>query len=190
MKKAKILLLGLLAAGLLSACGAVEQKTADGSGKPETAAAGSNEETIAQADISDGKGADTETEREEESKMAEKTETGQANLLGGMSPEDALEYMKTTENLVIVDVAATKWYDKEHFEGAVNIPIEELDSDEEDKLYHDIPTGRPVIMHCRLGMIVPGAYERVLELRPDIPEISYIDGEPPFEEYNEWLESR
>ena len=43
----------------------------------------------------------------------------------------APEYMKTTENLVIIDVAATKWYDENHFEGAVNIPIEELSSGEE-----------------------------------------------------------
>ena len=54
----------------------------------------------------------------------------------------------------------------------------------------EIPADRPVLMHCRRGMIVPGAYDRVLELRPDIPEISYIDGTPLFDEYNEWLENQ
>lgn len=80
------------------------------------------------------------------------------NDLGAMSPEKALEYMKKTENLVIVDVATRSWYAKEHFEGAINIPIENISPDEAEKLYLDIPAGRPVILHCRLGMVVPGAY--------------------------------
>lgn len=109
------------------------------------------------------------------------------NELGALSPEAALEYMKNTPNLVIVDVAAVRWYNEEHFEHAITIPIEELDSGEEDARYMEIPSGQPVLLHCRRGMIVPGAYRRVLELRPDISEISYIDGTPLFAEYNEWL---
>ena len=54
--------------------------------------------------------------------------------LGALTPEAALEYMKTAENLVIVDVAAKRYFDREHFTGAVNIPIEELDREEEDEL--------------------------------------------------------
>lgn len=104
--------------------------------------------------------------------------------LGALSPEEALTYMEKTENLLIVDVAAKRWYDEKHFEGAVNIPIEELDDAEEEALYKSLPSGRPVIMHCRLGMIVPGAYGKLSALRPDIPEISYIDGAPLFDEYN------
>ncbi|WP_455595155.1 rhodanese-like domain-containing protein [Cloacibacillus porcorum] len=98
--------------------------------------------------------------------------------------------MQKTDNLVIVDVAATKWYDEEHFKGAINIPIEELDGESEDSLYMEIPEGRPVLLHCRRGVIVPGAYRRVKELRPDIPEIAYIAGVPPFEAYNGWLAGR
>ena len=109
------------------------------------------------------------------------------NALGSMSPEDALEYMKNTPDLVIVDVATTSRYEENHFEGAIHIPIEELDSEAEDALYMEIPAGHPVLLHCRLGMVVPGAYERILELRSDIPEIAYIDGAPLFQEYNEWM---
>lgn len=112
------------------------------------------------------------------------------NDLGAMSPEKALEYMKKTENLVIVDVATRSWYAKEHFEGAINIPIENISPDEAEKLYLDIPAGRPVILHCRLGMVVPGAYRTLKKLRPDIPEISYIDGAPLFGEYNEWKQEQ
>ncbi|MDO4560980.1 MAG: rhodanese-like domain-containing protein [bacterium] len=109
------------------------------------------------------------------------------NALGAMAPEQAFAYMRKTENLIIVDVAAAQWYQKQHFEGAVHIPIEELNDDEEAGLYKKLPSGRPVIVHCRLGMIAPGAYERLKELRPDIPAIAYIDGAPLFDEYNSWL---
>lgn len=112
------------------------------------------------------------------------------NDLGAMSPKEALEYMKKTENLIIVDVATRSWYAKEHFEGAINIPIENISQDEAKKLYLDIPTERPVILHCRLGMVVPGAYRTLKKLRPDIPEISYIDGTPLFNEYNTWKEEQ
>lgn len=110
--------------------------------------------------------------------------------LGAMNPEKALEYMKTTDNLVIVDVASRTNYARKHFEGAVNIPIEDLSSDEEKELYLKLPKDRPIILHCRLGMIVPGAYRTLKQLRPDIPEISYIDERPPFDEYNEWVKSK
>ena len=98
--------------------------------------------------------------------------------------------MKTKKDLVIVDVAAKRWYAQEHFKGAVNIPIEELSADEEKELYMQLPKGRPVVMHCRLGMIVPGAYRTLKQLRPDISEIYYIDGKPLFEAYNEWITSQ
>ena len=114
------------------------------------------------------------------------TKTSEQKAIGALSPEKALDYMKRTNNLVIVDVATRSWYAKEHFTNAVNIPIENISNEEADKLYKEIPSGKPVMLHCRRGMIVPGAYRHVRELRPDIPEISYIDGTPMFKEYNEW----
>jgi rhodanese-related sulfurtransferase len=108
---------------------------------------------------------------------------------GAMSPQRALEYMKTTDNLIIVDVASKSNFERKHFAGAINIPIENLTEQEERELYLGIPAGHPVILHCRLGMIVPGAYRTLKELRSDIPAICYIDGTPLFDEYNEWYDS-
>lgn len=110
------------------------------------------------------------------------------NDLGGMDPAQALEYMKTTKNLVIVDVATRRWFATKHFAGAVNIPIENISSDEAAELYRNLPAGRPVLLHCRLGMVVPGAYQTLKALRPDIPEVAYIAGKPLFDEYNAWHE--
>ena len=115
--------------------------------------------------------------------------TEKQNDLGGMKPAQALEYMKATKNLVIVDVAASRWFATKHFAGAVNIPIENISSDEARDLYLKLPAGQPVLLHCRLGMIVPGAYQALKQLRPDIPELSYIAGKPQFDEYNAWHEA-
>lgn len=118
---------------------------------------------------------------------AERTE--KQNDLGGMEPAQALEYMKATKNLVIVDVAASRWFATKHFAGAVNIPIENISSDEAAELYRNLPARRPVLLHCRLGMVVPGAYQTLKALRPDIPEVAYIAGRPLFDEYNAWYET-
>ena len=120
-------------------------------------------------------------------KSVNRPEPVKPEMSGPLSPKDAFEYMKTAKGLVIVDVAAKRWYEREHFKGAVNIPIEDLSAEEEKKLYLRLPKGRPVLMHCRLGMIVPGAYRTLKRLRPDITEIYYIDGKPLFEAYNEWV---
>ena len=130
------------------------------------------------------------TERTSVKEGIRQSEPTKLEASGPISPKDALEYMKTKKDLVIVDVAAKRWYEQEHFEGAVNIPIEELSTNEEKELYLQLPKGRPVLLHCRLGMIVPGAYRTLKQLRPDISEIYYIDGKPLFEAYNEWVASQ
>ena len=112
-------------------------------------------------------------------------QNGQTDL-GALTPQDALTYMKNTKNLVIVDVAAKRWFRKKHFADAVNIPIEDIRCDTQDARYLALPSGRPVLLHCRMGAIVPGAYRRIKALRPDIPQISYICGAPLFDEYNRW----
>ena len=132
---------------------------------------------------------ESESSSEDTSALLEETPL-ETNTLGEMSPEDALVYMQATENLVIVDVATTNHYNNTHFEGAINIPIEELDAKEIEEKYMAIPSDVPVLVHCRLGMIVPKAYEQIKKLRPDIPEIGYIDGAPLFDKYNAWCSAQ
>ena len=101
--------------------------------------------------------------------------------LGGLAPEDALEYMKKTKDVFILDIAPAEKYAETHFEGAVNIPFNEL-----PERMGEIPKDRPVVVHCRLGKVSEKNYPRIMEARPDIPEISYIAGSPLFELYKEW----
>lgn len=114
----------------------------------------------------------------------------QTKIIGALSPKDALKYMQETPDLLIVDVAATRWFNENHFQGAINVPIEEMNSEQEREAYLNLPTGRPILIYCRLGMIAPGAYTVVLQLRHDFPEISYISGAPLFDEYNAWLDTQ
>lgn len=104
--------------------------------------------------------------------------------LGPLNPQQAAQYMERHPEAIIVDVASRGNYEKRHFPGAVNIPIENMSQQDAERMYMELPTGKPVIMHCRLGMIVPRAYRDLKRLRPDIPEISYIDGKPPFDDVN------
>lgn len=39
-------------------------------------------------------------------------------------------------------------------------------------------------------MVVPKAYKILLEKRPDLKEISYINGAPLFDEYNKWIKNK
>ncbi len=105
--------------------------------------------------------------------------------IGRLTPTEGLEYMKKTPNVFIVDVSPPERFAAEHFIGSVNIPQNELLS-----RINEIPKDRPVIIHCRLGRTCVKAYPLVKKMRPDIPEISYIDGEPLFSEYNSWVKAK
>lgn len=105
--------------------------------------------------------------------------------MGGLTPEAALDYMKRTPNLVIVEVNTDYWKLKTGFIGALHIPHDQM-----EKRYKEIPSGVPVILHCGAGVVSVPAYETLLEKRPDIPELSYIAGRPPVAEYNAWYRKK
>ena len=108
----------------------------------------------------------------------------EVSRLGGQTPEDALVYMENTPNLAIVQVTPEENKLEVGFIGAMYIPYTELET-----RYDEIPHGVPVIIHCRRGKASVPAYETLCEKRPDIPELSYIAGEPLVEEYNAWYEA-
>lgn len=96
---------------------------------------------------------------------------------GAMDPETALNYMLATEDLVIVDTREMRYIDKS-FVGALNIPWNEM-----AERYQEIPTDRPVLLHCGLGWVAPKAYA-VLHQKVPALKLHYIDGAPRFDEYN------
>ena len=116
--------------------------------------------------------------------MAQENNT--ANWLGGLEPQEALAYMKEhyDEGLVIVEVNTDYWKLATGFTGAMHIPHDQM-----AERYDEIPSGVPVILHCGAGVVSVPAYETLMEKRPDIPQLSYIAGRPPVQEFNGWLEN-
>lgn len=108
-------------------------------------------------------------------------------LLGGLSPKQALQYIKNTPDVVIVQVNTAQWKIEPGFTGAIWIPHDEMQT-----RYNEIPRGRPVILHCGAGVVSVPAYKTLIEKRPDIPELSYIAGRPHeiMQEYNSWRKSK
>lgn len=106
------------------------------------------------------------------------------NWLGGMEPQKALEYMKERhkDGLVIVEVNTDYWKLKNGFKGAMHIPHDEMET-----RCNEIPSGKPVILHCGRGVVAVSAYNILMEKRKDIPQLSYIAGTPLVSEYNNWL---
>lgn len=162
MKKSVIIALALCALVIFTGCGNAPKKAENNNAKPATTAT-------------------------EQAKPA--SNTGQ-KALGAITPEQGLEYMKKHKDLVIVDVAPLKAYNTGHFIDAISIPIENITKEEETKRYKELPAGKPVMMYCRKGIYAPPAYKRLLEVRPDIPEVSYIDGAPLIKRYNEWINTQ
>lgn len=108
-----------------------------------------------------------------------------SNWLGGLEPEEALSYMEDhyDEGLVIVEVNTDYWKLGNGFTGAMHIPHDQM-----TERYDEIPSGVPVILHCGAGVVSVPAYETLMEKRKDIPQLSYIAGRPPVDEFNKWLE--
>lgn len=127
-----------------------------------------------------GKMNDDATKKQATEQVTEEA-VDQVKRMGGISPEEALEYMKNTENLVIVEVNTEVWKKETPFMNALWIPHDEM-----AERYDEIPKECPVILHCGAGVVSVPAYETLVEKRPDIPELSYIDGAPPIAEYNAW----
>ena len=103
--------------------------------------------------------------------------------LGGINPEAALEYMKTTPDLFLIDVRTAEWRNPV-FKGAVYIPHDEIRS-----RYKEIPSDRPVLLHCGAGVMAPRAYKYLVDLKANIKELRYIAGTPKFSEYNRWCDN-
>ena len=105
--------------------------------------------------------------------------------LGPLTPAEALVYMQKTPEVFILDIRTAEQNRTLNFVGSHHIPVEEL-----AERFREIPEARPVIIICRSGNKVKTAYPLLMRVRPDIPEISYIDSHPLFNEYNAWVRKK
>ena len=63
-----------------------------------------------------------------------------------ISPEEVYEIIKNDEDYLIVDVRTKEEYDSGHIEGALLLPVQEL----EGRL-DELPIDKPLIVYCRSG---------------------------------------
>ena len=125
----------------------------------------------------------TNTSEQVDLKSLEANATNIPSKLWWLTPEDALEYMKNTESLVIIDTrdleTKPNW-----FIWWMEIPYNQI-----LERFSEIPEWRPVLLHCGWGGVAPKAYQALLEANVHLPELSYIAWTPLFDEYNNWVKS-
>ena len=95
-----------------------------------------------------------------------------------LTPEDALEYMKNTENLIIIDTRDLE-VKPNSFVWWIEIPWNQMES-----RYTEIPEWASVLLHCWGWNVAPKAYEALLKINPNLNSLGYIAWTPLFDEYN------
>jgi len=94
---------------------------------------------------------------------------------GPITPKEAKVLIQQKGDLVILDVRTPSEYVAAHYPNALNIPIDELET-----RISEVPTGKPVLMHCAIGKRAEYGYGIMKAKRPDIKKLYYIRGEPIF----------
>lgn len=103
------------------------------------------------------------------------------NELGGITPDQALDYLALTDRAIIVDVRPARLRSKT-FRGSIPIAASDIGQDAADDLIRSLPSDRPILIHCGNGVSAKRVYDRTLTLRSDLLELVFIDGAPKFEE--------
>lgn len=76
------------------------------------------------------------------------------------------------DSVMLIDVRDAGEYKAGHIKGAVNIPSDEL-----EKKLPKMKIDKPMIFVCATGARSGEAYYMVKDLRPDVKEVYYVDGE-------------
>ena len=177
MKKASVCLIAVFLATFLTAC------TTE---NPEIEVKETNNTESYSCSASEDQNSCSETSNESDEIDLESLTANATNIaskLWWLTPEDALEYMKNTKNLVIIDTrdleTKPNW-----FIWWMEIPYNQI-----LERFSEIPEWRPVLLHCGWGGVAPKAYQALLEANVHLPELSYIAWTPLFDEYNNWVKS-
>ena len=92
---------------------------------------------------------------------------------GALNPQEGLEYISTTTDLVLLDVRNPDELAPGSYPGALNIPVNELES-----RLREIPSGKPVLIYCVSGRRAKRAYDLLQAKRPDVAPLAFIKGAP------------
>ena len=94
---------------------------------------------------------------------------------GPVTPQEGITMVRQKTDLVIIDVRNPNEYVVEHYATARNIPVNELEA-----RIAEVPSGKPVLVHCGIGKRAQRGYEILKAKRPDIQELYYVNGKTLF----------
>jgi phage shock protein E len=136
-----LLLLSILSILMLSAgCKAADAYQDEISSRSE-------ESTIIEETEEVEKTVDTVPEEEEPQEVEEPQEEDiEVTEIMPISPKEVFEIIENGEDYLIVDVRTQEEYDTGHLEGAILLPVQEL----EDRL-DELPKDKRIIVYCRSG---------------------------------------
>ena len=123
----------------------------------------------------------TNSETNSDFTSLEENATNIATKLWWLTPEDALEYMKNTDNLVIIDTRDLE-VKPNGFVWWIEIPWNQMET-----RYTEIPKWASVLLHCGWWWVAPKAYQALLDINPNLESLGYIAWTPLFDEYNNWV---
>ena len=78
--------------------------------------------------------------------VQEENEDNEIAEIKPINPEEVYEIIKNDEDYLIVDVRTKEEYNSGHLEGALLLPVQEL----EERL-GELPMDKPIIVYCRSG---------------------------------------
>ena len=137
---------------LFSGCGTEDPH------KPETDPAGTAEEPA--IEINTGDGVAEEAGQDEEEHPGTDTpaeEAPQQAQVMDISTAEVFEIMETGQDHLIVDVRTEEEYNGGHLEGAVLLPVQDL-----EERMDELPKDKPIIVYCRSGARSRNASETLI----------------------------
>lgn len=92
---------------------------------------------------------------------------------GSIDHQVFLDLVKAgAKDIMLIDVRDANEYAKGSLPGSVNIPTDQL-----EKKLPQMKVDKPIVFVCSTGARSGEAYYMVLDLRPDVKEVYYVDGE-------------
>ena len=88
-----------------------------------------------------------------------------------LTPEQAQEYIQTTEDFYLLDVRTQEEYDTQHLAESTLIPQGELST-----RLHEIPKDKDILIYCRSGNRARLAAAIIAPTLPDTSKILVLNG--------------
>ena len=110
--------------------------------------------------------------------LAPARNTASFETSAALTPQQTLEYIKNTKDILIIDVRSHREYAGGHIPGSVNLSLRTLPRE-----IDSIPTGHPILIYCGVGFRGVQAYKLIRRLRPELTDVHHAQGKLPFSLY-------